>query len=128
LTDLRWEKVLEVVVKTSGLVLIPIGKQGKRRITLPEKDVAKKVAGGSRDVVKAGEGASGYVVTAILKRTDGGKSGAVINGVFVEEGALLDFARLDAKPRLEKITSDRFIVLKAGKTRIKVEITAPAGK
>ncbi|MHC4601234.1 MAG: STN domain-containing protein, partial [Planctomycetota bacterium] len=47
LTDLRWEKVLEVVVKTSRLVLIPIGKQGKRRITLPEKGVAKKGAGSS---------------------------------------------------------------------------------
>ena len=81
-----------MVVKTSGLVLIPIGKEGKRRISPPEKGVAKRPKGSPGEVEEASAGVSGYVVTAILKRKDGGKSGAVINGVFVEEGAVLPFA------------------------------------
>jgi hypothetical protein len=126
LTDLRWEKVLEVVVKTSGLVLIPVGVEGKRRISHPEKRATE--TSGKGTAARGGEEASGYSVTAILMRADGGKSGAVINGVFVEEGAVLPLARLGKKPRLGKITSEKFIVLEAGKARVKVGITGAGDK
>jgi hypothetical protein len=126
LTDLRWEKVLEVVVKTGGLVLVPIGKDGRRRIAPPKKGVAKE-AEGAGDASETGKGVD-YVVTAILKRTDGGRSGAVINGVFVEEGGLVPDAPMGAKPRLGKITSERFIVLEAGKARVRVSIVGSKGK
>ena len=101
-----------------------IGKEGKMRIALEEKRPSREIGAGVREAPHAG---SEYVVTAILRRCDGSKSGAVINGVFVEEGAILPFAPLGARPRLAKITSDRFVVLLAGKKFVRIPITCEKG-
>jgi hypothetical protein len=151
LSNLPWMKSLEVVVNAAGLVLVPDRDGAKHRIRPRGKSVSKEPAKDSGSV-EADEGETkpskppartaetprpSLHVSCILRRTDGGRNLAVVNGHTVLQGEIVPgTARPKASPpfppvKLEKVVSDRLVWFHVNGKRVPVSVgkaTETSGK